>query len=57
MLLPNRTLKIGFMGFAATIGTAILLRLLFGVSTIYLAPFALPWRVIVIFGATKRGSS
>lgn len=47
----NRTLKIGLIGFAITIGLAILLRIAFGISTIYLAPFALPWGVVVIFGA------
>ena len=46
----NRTLKIGLIGFSATIGTAILLRLVLGISTIYLAPLALPWGVVVIFG-------
>lgn len=46
----NRTLKIGLIGFAATIGLAILLRIAFGISTIYLAPLALPWGVVVIIG-------
>jgi hypothetical protein len=52
----NRTLKIGLIGFSATIGIAILLKLVFGISTIYLAPLALPWGVVVIFGATYPSS-
>lgn len=48
----NRILKIGLIGFSATIGLAILLRIAFGISTIYLAPLALPWGVVVIIGAT-----
>lgn len=52
----NRTTKIGLIGFASTIGLAILLRLIFGVSTIYIAPLALPWGVVMIFGVfTKKG--
>ena len=47
----NRTLKIGLIGFTATIGLIILIRMLFGVTTIYFAPLALPWGVVVIFGA------
>ena len=50
----NRTLKIGLIGFSATIGISILLKILFGISTIYFAPLALPWGVVVIFGAMQR---
>lgn len=50
----NRTLKIGLIGFAAIIGLAILLRIVFGISTIYLTPFALPWGVVVIIGAAAH---
>lgn len=53
----NRTLKIGLIGFSATIGFAILLRLTAGVSTIYIAPFALPWGVVLIFGAFTQQNS
>ena len=50
----NRTLKIGLIGFSATIGLAILLKIAFGISTIYLAPLALPWGVVVIIGAASK---
>ena len=53
----NRALKIGLIGFSATIGLAILLRIVFGISTIYLAPLALPWGVVVIFGAFTQQNS
>ena len=49
----NRILKIGLIGFSSTIGIAILLRLAFGISTIYIAPLALPWGMVVIIGALK----
>ena len=50
----NRILKIGLIGFSSVIGIAILLRIIFGISTIYIAPLALPWGVIVIFGALTK---
>lgn len=50
----NKILKIGLIGFSATIGLAILLRLFFEISTIYIAPLALPWGVVVIFGALRK---
>jgi hypothetical protein len=52
----NRTLKIGLISFSATIGLAILLRIILGIPTIYLAPLALPWGMVVIIGALKRKS-
>ena len=50
----NKILKIGLIGFSSTIGIAILLRFLFGISTIYIAPLALPWGMVVIIGALKK---
>lgn len=50
----NKILKIGLIGFSSTIGLAILMRLIFGISTIYIAPFALPWGMVIIFGALKK---
>ena len=50
----NRILKIGLIGFSSTIGLAILLRLIFGISTMYIAPLALPWGMVVIIGALKK---
>ena len=50
----NKVLKIGLIGFSCTIGIAILLRLLFGISTIYIAPFALPWGMVVVIGALRK---
>ena len=50
----NRTLKIGLIGFFSTIGFSILLRLALGISTIYFAPLALPWGVVVIWGAMMQ---
>ncbi|MBI3502099.1 MAG: hypothetical protein HY063_09910 [Bacteroidetes bacterium] len=50
----NKILKIGLIGFSSTIGVAILLRLIFGISTIYIAPIALPWGMVVIIGALKK---
>jgi len=52
----NKILKIGLIGFSSTIALAILLRLVIGVSTIYLAPLALPWGMVIIFGALKKKS-
>lgn len=50
----NKILKIGLIGFSSTIGIVILLRLIFGISTIYIAPLALPWGMVVIIGAMKK---
>lgn len=50
----NKVLKIGLIGFGSTIGLAILLRIFFGISTIYIAPLALPWGMVVIIGALKK---
>jgi hypothetical protein len=49
----NRTIKIGLAGFFATIILALLLKK-FGVDPSYIAPFALPWAMVIIIGATKR---
>lgn len=53
----NKILKIGLIGFSSTIGLAILLRLIFGISTIYIAPLALPWGMVVIIGAMMKKKS
>ena len=50
----NGILKIGLIGFSSTIALAILLRILFGISTIYIAPLALPWGMVIIIGALKK---
>lgn len=52
----TRTTKIGLFGFASTIALAIFLKLIFGIPTIYIAPLALPWGVVMIFGVfTRKG--
>jgi len=50
----NRTLKTGLIGFSSTIALAILLRFTLGMPTVYIAPFALPWGMVIIIGALKR---
>jgi hypothetical protein len=49
----NRTLKIGLIGFAVTIGLAILFKLV-GIPPFYIAPFALPWAMVIIIGLSKK---
>ena len=49
----NPTLKTGLIGFSATLALALLLKF-FGVSPAYIAPFALPWGMLIIIGVTKK---
>jgi hypothetical protein len=49
----NRTLKIGLIGFLATLILALLFKLI-GSSPSYIAPLALPWGMVIIIGINKN---
>lgn len=49
----NCILKIGLIGLTATILLAVIFKII-GIASSYIAPFALPWAVIIIIGATYR---
>jgi hypothetical protein len=49
----QRTLKIGLIGFSATILLALLLKFT-GISPFYIAPFTLPWAMAIIIGISQK---